>query len=601
MEGRKEIQAMSSSPNILKPRTPAENQRLVDVALGNSTADLAIVNASVVNVYTREVLQKQTVLVADRWIAYVGGRTENSIGEKTEVIDAEGQPLVPGFIDGHTHMASLYTADEFIRYAVPGGTTTVVTESLEPYPVCGVDGVVDFLESLRDQPIKIFATAPAMVSISHAARGIREADLQRLLRRDDILGLGESYWQQIVQEPGQLLPSFTATMHSRKTIEGHSAGASDRKLAAYVAAGASSCHEPINAEQVLERLRMGLAIMVREGSIRRDLHQIARIRESGIDLRRLILSTDGVSPEDLVEKGYMDYVVQKAVDSGFDPLVAVQMATLNVAEHFGMSHLIGGIAPGRCADLLLLPELVRIRPEVVISDGRIVARDRQLTVAARRPIFTHASMNSIRLPRDLTASDFLIRTPENKKTPTVRIIEMVTDLVTRESHLEVATGDGQIGADPDRDLLKLAAVDRSHVPGKMFVGLIKGLGLRAGAAACSAAWDSSDIIVAGADDADMAAAVNRIRALQGGAVLCRDKRVIREVALPIFGIMATQPIEELVAGLRGFKQALRSEGIDLPDPLLTLITLTGAAIPYLRICEEGLVNLKDGKTVGLFL
>jgi adenine deaminase len=590
-----------SSHSILQPRTPEENQQLVDVALGNTPADLAVVNASVVNVYTREVLKNHAVLVRDRWIAYVGRTVADSIGAKTTVIDAEGKPVIPGFIDGHTHMAWLYTADQFLRYVIPGGTTTVVTESLESYPVAGLEGVVDFLESLQDQPIKIFATAPAMVSISHAARGIRQADLQKLLQRDDILGLGESYWQQLIQEPDQLLPSFAATMQARKTIEGHSAGASDRKLAAYAAAGVTSCHEPINAEQVRERLRLGFFIMVREGSIRRDLAEIARIRESGIDLRRLILSTDGVTPEDLIEKGYMEYVVQKAIDSGFDPVSAIQMATLNVAEHFSMAHLLGGIAPGRCADLLVVPELGQIRPEVVISDGRIVARNHQLTVSPRSHVYSSPSLNSVHLPRELTPVDFVIRPPEGKKSVPVRVIEMVTDLVTREHHMELPVADRRLAADVDRDLVKVAAVDRTHQPGKLFVGLIKGLGLQSGAAACSAAWDSSDVIVAGASDGDMALAVNRIRAMQGGAVICRNNRVVREIALPVFGIMTDRSMESLAAELKKFKQELRASGLDFPDPLLTLITLTGAAIPYLRICEEGLVNLKNGQTVGLFL
>ncbi len=296
---------------ILKPKTPEETRQLMKVSLGEEKADLAVVNAKIVNVYTGELLEDQSITVKGKWIAYVGQNAEDAIGPETEVIDADGRTIIPGLIDGHTHIASMFTAAEFLKYAMSGGTTTVVTETLEPYPVCGYAGVVDFLASLKDQPIKILSTAPAMISISSATRGVSQEDLAKLLERDDIIGLGESYWQAILQYPADILPQYEQTLLAGKTLEGHSAGASDKKLAAYVAGGISSCHEPINAGQVLERLRLGLHILVREGSIRRDLEEIAQIKDSGIDLRRLILSTDGVEPQDLIEKGYMEYVLQR--------------------------------------------------------------------------------------------------------------------------------------------------------------------------------------------------------------------------------------------------------------------------------------------------
>ena len=360
---------------ILKPKTVEQTSQLIKVALGQEKADLAVINAKVVNVYTAELLEDQSITVKDKWIAYVGQNAQDAIGPQTEVIDADGRTVIPGLIDGHTHIAWMFTPAEFLRYAMAGGTTTVVTETIEPYPVCGYAGVVDFLESLKDQPIKILATAPAMVSISSAARGITREDLAMLLKRDDIIGLGESYWQAILQYPEDILPQYEQTLLAGKTLEGHSAGASDKKLAAYVAGGISSCHEPINAEQVLERLRLGLHILVREGSIRRDLEEISKIKDLGIDLRRLILSTDGIEPRDLIEKGYMEYVLQKAIDYGFDPIAAIQMSTLNVAEHFSLDTLIGGIAPGRFADLVMIPDIKTIKAQLVISNGKVIAQN----------------------------------------------------------------------------------------------------------------------------------------------------------------------------------------------------------------------------------
>ena len=571
------------------------------VALGKEKADLTVVNANVVNVYTGEILPNFGISIKGKWIAYVGENAGDSIGHQTEVIDAEGQTVIPGLIDGHTHIAWMFTAAEFLKYAIAGGTTTIVTEILEPFFVCGFEGVVDFLASLKDQPIKILATAPALVSISRTARDMPPETLAKLLNRDDILGLGESYWQAVLQVPEQVLPRFEQALAAGKTLEGHSAGASDKKLAAYVAGGISSCHEPINADQVLERLRMGLHIMVREGSIRRDLAEIAKIKDTGIDLRRLILSTDGVEPRDLIEKGYMEFVLRKAIEYGFDPVAAIQMATLNVAEHFSLDGVIGGIAPGRYADLVIIPDVQTIDAQMVISSGSVVAKKGTLLSAPRSHTFSKPSMNSIKLPRDMKPSDFIISTDPEAAHVKARIIDMVTDLVTAELEMQWPVINGRITPDVDQDVIKVAAIDRTHNPGNIYVGLIKGYGLKSGAMACSSAWDTSDIIVVGADDADMAGAVNRIRALQGGAVVYENGEILAELPLPIFGVMSDLPIETIADRLQEIKIAVSDLGVAFPDPLLTLITLTGAAIPYLRICEEGLVNLKDGRTVELII
>jgi len=584
---------------ILKPKSVEEMQLLIKVALGQEKADLAIVNAKVVNVYTGEILPDLGIATKGKWIAYVGENADDAIGPHTKVIDAGGQTVIPGLIDGHTHIGWMFTAAEFLNYAIGGGTTTVVTETIEPFPVSGYEGVVDFLESLKDQPIKILATAPAMVSISRNTREMPPEILAKLLARDDILGLGESYWQAVLQEPALFLPRFEQVLAVGKTLEGHSAGASDKKLAAYVAAGISSCHEPINAAQVLERLRIGLHIMVREGSVRRDLAEIAKIKDTGIDLRRLILSTDGVDPQDLIEKGYMEFVLRKAIDYGFDPVVALQMATLNVAEHFSIDGFVGGIAPGRFADLVIIPDVQTIEAQMVVCNGKVVAEKGELLTAPRPHAFSAQSLNSVKLLRDMKASDFFINAEAARSHVNLRIINMVTDLVTAELPMQWPVIDGQIHPDVDADVIKVAAIDRTHNPGKMHVGLIKGFGLKSGAMACSAAWDTSDIIVVGSNDDDMAAAVNRIHALQGGAVVYNHGQILAELPMPIFGIISDLPIEAIVDRLQKIKKTVSDLGVPFPDPLLTLITLTGAAIPYLRICEEGLVNLKDGKTLDL--
>lgn len=578
-----------------------DTAQLMRVALGQEKADLVITNARLLNVYTGELLENHAVGVKGKWIAYVGDDPGHTVGTATEVIDAGNKTLIPGLIEGHTHLTYPYTIDQFLQYAMTGGMTTVITESMEPFPVAGYDGVVDFLDSLRDQPIKFFATAPFMASISRKARGISIEELQNLLKRSDVLGIGESYWQSVLQEPEQMLPALDETFRQGKFLEGHSAGARGNKLMAYIATGISSCHEPIQADEVLERLRLGIYVMIREGSIRRDLEAIAKIKDDGIDLRRLILVTDGVEPGDLLANGGIEFVVQKAIDCGFDPVAAVQMATLNVAEHFALDDLLGGIAPGRYADMLIVPDHRTIQAQTVISNGRIIAEKGHLLVSPRKHEYQSQSFETIHLPGTFAAADFVIKAPATGDSATVRILEMVTDLVTRELRQAVPIMNTEINMDAANDILKVAAIDRRHVPGKTYTGLIKGFGLQSGAFACSAGWDSSDIIVVGADETDMATTVNRIKELQGGVVVCENGHIQAEMALPIFGIMSPEPIESIAQSIKAIKDAVGRLGVDFPDPILSLVTLTGAAIPYLRICEEGLVNLKDGKTVGLLV
>ncbi len=574
-----------------------ERRALMRTALGQEPADIAIVNASMVNVYTGELQENCAVAIKGKWIAAVGPDAQPTIGESTLVLDASGKILIPGFIEGHTHLAWIAGVEAFLPYAIKGGTTTIITETLEAYPVAGNEGVCDFLDSLKDQPIKFLGAAPAMVSVSRASNGIAPADLDELLKREDVVGLGESYWQGVLQSPDIYMPLFQKTLDCGKVLEGHTAGAKGKKLMAYVASGASSCHEPIKAQEALERLRLGLYVMAREGSIRKDLEAIAEIRNENIDFRRLILVTDGVEPKELIEKGYLEFVVQKAIDLGFDPIKAIQMATLNVAEHFGLDDAIGGLAPGKCADILMIPDLKTISPKTVISNGRIIFKEGKLLEAPRKHNYSHNTLNSIHLPRAVRPSDFDIRVRDASKSPVkVRVIEMVTDLVTKETLVEVAPVDGKILMDLEQDILKIAAVDRRTNTGKTFVGLIKGFQMKKGAMAASSSWDTYDIVVVGANEEDMALAVNRIHELQGGIVICAGGKVKAELPLPVFGIVSDLPMEEISERLQSVRQASSDLGMPFPDSTLSLITLTGAAIPHMRICEEGIVNMRDGKT-----
>jgi adenine deaminase len=578
-----------------------QRYELIRVALGEAEADLAIVNGDIVNVYTGEIMKRASVLIKGDKIAYVGNEAGKSIGPSTKVIDAAGKTLIPGLIDGHTHIDGPYSISEILRYIIKGGTTTIITEASDITSPLGYEGIIQFLASVKNQPIKVFVSAPPLGTISPVTEehATTVGELRQLLRRKEIIGLGETYWGEVINGNRRILDLIAETIKMGKRAEGHSAGATGNKLQAYIASGVSSCHEPITAEEVKERLRLGLFVLIREGEIRRDLEAISSIREENINFNRLALSTDGLGPGQLVSDGYMEFVVQKAIDLGFNPILAIQMATINPAQHSAIDDVIGGIAPGKYADIVIIPELDTIRAEYVISNGRVVARNGELLIPPRKHRYPKSSRNSIHLSRNLDAGDFAIHTEGNRRK--VRMIDQATELVTREAIVDMPVSDGQLKPNASKDILKVAAIERAYGTGKTFVGLIRGIGFKRGAIAISAVWDCGDIIVVGAEETDMAQAVNRIKQLGGGLVVCSGNRILAEIALPVSGIISTQPMEAIASSLYDIQQVANDLGCRLPDIRTTLAVLTTPAIPFLRICESGLFNLRQNSFVDLIV
>lgn len=583
--------------------TTEQIAELMDVALGKAKADTAIVNGNIANVYTREIMPGYSVAIKGDRIAYVGKDIAHAIGPKTEVIEAKGKAVVPGFIDAHTHIILLFDIGEFVKHSLKTGTTTVITEAIEPVTFLGYSALLPYLKAIKKQPMKIFITVPPMVTISPETTKytLKPQALRRLLKEDGIIGLGESYWLSVVEKDERVMNLLAEALASGKKAEGHTAGARNNKLMAYLATGISSCHEPITADEAVERLRLGIHVMVREGAIRKDLEAIAKLKDEPIDFRRLILVSDGITPEALLKQGYMNVVVQKAIDLGFDPLSAIQMATINAAEHFYLDSLVGGIAPGKLADMVIIPDLRTVKPELVISNGKVVARNQQPLVTPKKYVFPQTFRQTVRLPRKLEPADFTI-SAEGRTTPTkVRVINMVTDLVTREEQLQLSPSQGVLEADLSQDLLKVAVIDRFDERGKMFTGFIKGFKMTRGAFATSATWDLPGLVVVGTNNEDMARAVNRVFELQGGVVICADGKILTELPLPLLGLVSDLPMEVIADELAKIQQKAASLGMPFPDAHLTLTTLTTAAIPFFRICESGLVDVRQNKIVSLIM
>ncbi len=594
---------MPDSGSKAAATTTKKIHELMKVALGEAEADSAIVGGDIVNVYTGEVLSGDTVLIKGGKIAYAGKNAGKSIGSSTQVIDASGKTLIPGFIDGHTHIDYIFSVSELLRYAIKSGTTTIITESIQIAFPLGYQGIIQFLKATKNQPVKIFVVAPPMATISPLARehSITTGELRKLLRRKEIIGLGESYWNYVIEGDQRILDFIAETKKSGKKLDGHSAGARDNKLQAFISSGISSCHEPTTVEEIMERLRLGIFVLIREGWARSELEVVSKIKDEKIDFRKLALTSDGTQPGRLVTEGYMESIVQKAIDLGFEPVTAIQMATINIAQHFGIDDFTGGIAPGKCADIVIIPDIQTIQPEYVISNGQVIARNGQIVVQPRKHTFPKSMQNSVHLTKNFDASDFDIPLESNSTSARVRVIEQATGLVTREAIMDVPVSNGLLQSDTSKDILKVAAIERTYLPGKTFVGFIKGTGLKHGAIATSTTWDTCDIIVVGAHEVDMARAVNRLKELDGGIVVCDGNKILAEISLPFGGIFSTQPMETIANEFQGIQQAAANLGCALPDICVTLSVLTTPAIPYLRICEQGLVDLKQNRFVDLIV
>jgi adenine deaminase len=551
-------------------------------ARGRLPADLVLKRARVVNLFTNEVISTD-VAIHDGYVVGLGSY------DGPNQIDLADALVLPGLIDGHLHIEStMLTPAEFARAVVPRGVTSVVVDPHEIGNVLGADGVRMLLAATQDLPLRVFVNVPSCVPASpweDSGFVLGAEEIAQLLDEQRVVGIAE-----VMNFPGVLdtVPDVLAKVelgHRRRVpIDGHAPGVSGKDLCAYVAAGIESDHETTRAEEAEEKLRLGMWLMVREGSTEHNLADLLPVVQRH-RARRALLVTDDRTPTDLRDEGHVDHALRQAIALGLDPISAVAMASLNAAERFGLKHL-GAVAPGYRADLHVVDDLRNPRARLVVVDGRVVAENGRCLFEA--PAFDYSlARDSVRLA-GIDPGALRLAAEGGQ----CRVIGLVPGQIVTEHLVDTPlVRDGEIVADVQRDQLKLAVFERHRGTGNVGVGLVRGFGLRAGALASSVAHDAHNVGVVGTNDRDMVAAVEAIASQQGGLAVVRDGQVLAALPLPIGGLMSDLSFEEVAARLAAVDNAAKELGCTTARPFMSLSFLALSVIPSLKLTDRGLVDV----------
>ena len=582
--------------------------RLVAVAAGRAPADRVIRGGRLVNVQSREVLDGWQVAIAEGRFAYVGPDASHCIGPTTEVTEAEGRYLLPGFCDGHMHIESgQLTPAEFAAAVIPHGTTTMFADPHEIANVLGLAGVRMMHDEAMLQPVNIFtqmpSCAPSAPGLETTGYEIGPDEVAEAMTWPGIIGLGEMMnYPGVINGSQQMLAEMAATMKAGRTVGGHYASP-DRGIPfhAYAAGGPADDHEGTAEADAIARVRQGMRAMLRLGSAWFDVQsQITAVTQKGLDPRNFILCTDDCHAGTLVGEGHMNRVLRHAIACGCDPLVALQMATINTATHFGLERELGSIAPGRRADLVLTSDLATLPVELVIARGITVARDGRLTVACPHYPWPETARRTVHLGKTLSAADFAVPAPAGAASVRARVIGVVENQApTRALSATLPVRAGQV--EPQGDVCHIALVERHRATGRVVNAFVSGFGYAGEMAiASTVAHDSHHMIVVGTSRAMMAAAANRLGEIGGGVTVWQNGAEIACLALPIAGLMSDRPAALVAQQAQGIVAAMQACGCRLNNAYMQHSLLALVVIPELRISDMGLVDVTRFQVTPLF-
>ncbi|HQL44575.1 MAG TPA: adenine deaminase [Spirochaetota bacterium] len=569
---------------------------LADVAMGRRKADMVIKNGTLVNVNTKELLEHTDVAIYKGRIALVGDAT-HCVGDTTEIIDATGLYIAPGFMDGHIHVeSSMLTVSQYSTAVVPHGTTAIFMDPHEIANVLGLKGVKLMLDEARDVPLRVYATVPSCVP---AAPGLEDAgaeigpeEIAEAMKWDAIAGLGELMnFPGVFNSVPQVHKEIEVTLKAGKPVTGHFALPDTGKmLNAYIASGVRSCHESVRHEDALAKMRLGMYAKIREGSAWHDLKEVIKaITQNTVQSRFAILVSDDTHPDTLIKLGHLDHIIKRAIEEGVDPVTAIEMVTINTAECFLMSKDFGSVSPSKVADIVLLSDLYNVTVKAVIIGGRLVAQDGKMLIPFKNVTYPDWSKNTVNVGKTLTPQDFMLTS--NKPEVKVRVIQIEEAKVTTKQVIEtLKTIDGNVLPDTEKDIAKAALFERHKATGTKGLGFVKGFGLKKGAVASTVAHDSHNLLIVGTDEDDMAFAGNELIKAGGGMIAVAGGKVLAIVELPVAGLLTDEPVEAVQKKVKNLEKAWKMLGCNLVSPFMTMALLGLPVIPELRLSNRGLVD-----------
>ncbi len=561
-------------------------KNIIEVARGQAPADLLLKHARIINVFTGEV-EKGNVALSGGRIAGVG-----EYYKAKEVIDLDGQYLSPAFINGHTHIeSSLLDIDRYASVIIPHGTLGVISDLHEIANVLGISGIRYILDRARRLPFDFFLMAPSCVPSSHlesSGARLEAGDIKKLLRLKNCLGLGEVMnYPGIIEGNQDILAKITIA--SKKLIDGHAPSLRGEKLNAYLSAGIYSDHESTGLAEAKEKLSRGMFIMIREGSSEKNLETILPL-VNDYNERRFFFVVDDRNPMDLVEDGDIDAVVRHSIAIGLSPIKAIQMATINPAEYFGLRKM-GAIAPGYQANLIVISDLINVTIDKVFYKARLTAEHGMM--------ITNFGQAKNDIPPSMNIRPFPIEALRLKaKGESMLVIEIIPgQIVTRKVIEKVKTDDGMVISDTENDLLKLVVVERHHSTGNIGLGMVRGFNLKKGALVSSIAHDAHNIIAVGTNDADIYQGIKEVERIGGGLAVVADGKIEASLALPVAGLLSREPAKEVAKKYTRLERVASIFGSTLTSPFSTLSFLALPVIPEIRLTDRGLVDVNAFKII----
>lgn len=577
-----------------------ERKSLIRAALGEVPLDLRIDGVQVVNVYNGTVEPGSIGIKDGRVVTPYAGDYE-----AVQVHDGGGRYALPGFIDTHVHLDStLVVPENLSQLLLPRGTTVMLADPMEIANVAGLPGFKALLQSIDELDYHIFlevsSRVPTAPGLETTGGELGLADVREILSWPQAVSLGELDPSKILEMRDEYLLKVEAALRLGKICNGHAVGRVGRELVAYACGGLADDHECVDYQEAITRLRLGMAVLVREGSTERNLDLILEgvVREGSYS-QHLMFCTDDKHPDEILEEGHIDFMVNRAIALGLTPMQAIQMATINAAQHFRIEHLVGSISPGRWADLILSDELDTIRPAEVFFKGRQVVKDGKYIGRSPHPAYPEWLYSTVKLTRGRQAEDFALKHDQDQAD--VWVIDLYPDqIINTKTRARLRVAAGEVQPDLESDILKLAVVERHGKNGNIAVSFVKGFGIKQGALASSIAHDHHNIIVAGTNDRDMALCVSTLEKLQGGFVLVSQGEVLGSLPLPIGGLLSERPVPEIIEGLEEINQAYHALGGRLPAPFMTISFISLPTVPDLGLTDLGLVDVLSHKLISSF-